>query len=109
MFDLSVFRGGFGDFQTLAHDADIEQYVYCIFGPEGNVESYKMIVGWTMLPADVLLHVIDVEGTEENFDIQAHIEKHGIQLVLLRDFVGPYGCEIHQDFQLDSSSENKSE
>lgn len=96
------FKGSFGDFETLAHDIDIGKYVFCIYGPNGDIEAYKMIVGWTVLPYDIMLHVIDVEGTEGNFEVDTHLEKNGVQLVMLKDFIGPLGAEIHADFQLDA-------
>lgn len=98
------FKGSFGDFETLAHDVDLGKYVFCIYGPEGNLEAYKMIVGYTQLPYDILLHVVDVEGTDVSFEVDDHLEKHGVQLVLLKDFIGPYGVEIHKDFQLGAAS-----
>lgn len=99
MLDLTAFRGQFGDFETLALDTDLDKFVFCIYGPDGGIEAYKMIVGWTQTPSDILLHVIDVEGTKEDFNVDEHIKEEGIQFVMLRDFVGPYGCEIHKDFQ----------
>lgn len=102
MSNLVDFIGQFGDFETLDHDVGLKNYVFCIYGPNGGVEAYKMIVGYTQLPYDILLHVIDVEGTESNFDLEDHIKKNGVQFVLLKDFIGPYGAEIHKDFQLDA-------
>lgn len=103
MADLTNFIGQFGDFETLDHDVTLGNYVFCIYGPKGDIESYKMIVGWTQLPYDILLHVIDVTDTDNNFDVQTHIKDDGVQLVLLKDFIGPYGVEIHKDFQLDAN------
>lgn len=101
MSNFGDFRGAFGDFETLAHDVDLSKYVCCIYGPDGNTEMYKMIVGWTVLPYDILLHVVDVKGTESaDFDVDDHMEKNGVQLVLLRDFIGKFGADIHPDFQL---------
>lgn len=100
MADLKNFIGQFGDFETLDHDAELGNYVFCIYGPNGDIEAYKMIVGWTKLPYDILLHVIDVEGTGDDFTVQSHVDKEGVQLVMLKDFIGPYGVEIHKDFQL---------
>ena len=100
MADVKEFRGQFGDFETLAHDCGIENFTFCSYGPDGTIEAYKMIVGFTQLPYDILLHVIDVENTGGDFDVDTHMEKEGVQLVFLKDFVGKYGVEIHPDFQL---------
>lgn len=97
---IKEFQGQFGDFETLAYDVEIGRFVFCTYGPEGDIESYKMIVGFTQLPYDVLLHIIDVEGTEANFTPEDHMEKEGIELVFLKDFIGKYGVQIHPDFQL---------
>ncbi len=107
MADLKNFIGKFGDFETLDHDVDLSNYVFCIYGPDGAIESYKMIVGWTKLPYDVLLHVIDVEDTESGFTVEDHAEDYGVQFVFLKNFIGPYGADIHKDFQLypDSSED----
>lgn len=103
MVDLKDFRGFFGDFQTLDHDVDLKKFVMCSYGPDGKTETYKVIIGCTILPYDVLLHVIDVEDAEDNVDIDNHIENHGVQLVFLKDFIGAFGVEIHPDFQFDSN------
>lgn len=100
MSNFGDFRGAFGDFETFAHDVELSKYVFCIYGPDGDIEMYKIVVGWTVLPYDILLHVVEVEGTESNFDLDDHLEKNGVQLVLLRDFIGKFGVEIHPDFQL---------
>lgn len=105
MANLKEFIGSFGDFETLAHDVDLKNYVFCSYGPAGDIEMYKMIVGYTQLPYDILLHVIDVENTGENFTIEDHIEKEGVELVFLKDFIGQYGVEIHPDFQLGADRE----
>lgn len=102
MSNLTDFIGQFGDFETLDHDVNIGNYVFCIYGPKGDIESYKMIVGWTQLPYDILLHVIDVTDSDSNFDVHEYVKDNGVQLVLLKDFIGPYGVEIHKDFQLDA-------
>lgn len=103
------FCGAYGDFETMAHDVDLGKYVFCSYGPDGGVENYKMIVGWTVLPYDILLHVVDVADTESNFDLEDHMEKDGVQLVLLKDFIGKYGAEIHPDFQLGADSDTQYE
>lgn len=97
---FSNFIGQFGDFETLDHDVDLGQYVFCTFGPDGEVEHYKMIVGWTKLPYDILLHVIDVENTDPDFNVKTHCERRGVQFVLLKDFIGSCGVDVHPDFQL---------
>lgn len=103
MVDLTAFHGAFGDFQTLALDADFDRMVFCSYGPTGEVESYKVIVGYTVLPYDILLHIIDVQDVEdENFDINSLIQKYGVELCFLKNFIGDYGAEVHPDFQFNS-------
>lgn len=104
MTDYKDFIGAFGDFATLVHDTDITNYVFCSYA-DGAVEMYKMIVGYTVLPYDILLHVIDVEGTEADFTVESHVEKNGVQFVFLKDFIGKYGVDIHPSFQLQLEAE----
>lgn len=100
MADMKDFIGAFGDFETMAHDVDLKNFVFCSYGPAGEIEMYKMIVGYTVLPYDILLHVIDVESTPADFTVESHVEKEGVQFVFLKDFIGQYGVDIHPDFQL---------
>lgn len=102
MNSFGDFRGSFGDFETLAHDTDISKYVFCVYGSDGeHLESYKIIVGWTVLPYDIMLHVIDVQDADEkNFDVRDHMEKNGVQFIMLKDFIGKYGADTHPDYQL---------
>ena len=37
MADLKNFIGKFGDFETLDHDVDLSNYVFCIYGPPGPI------------------------------------------------------------------------
>lgn len=104
--NIRDFFGSFGDFETFAHDADLGKYVFEIYG-DGSGDGYKMIVGWTQLPYDILLHIIDVEDAEapaSGFDPVEHARKNGVEMVFLKDFIGKYGASIHPDFQIDSSS-----
>lgn len=105
MVDIKEFIGQFGDFDTMAHDVDLKNYVFCSYGPAGEIEMYKMVVGYTVLPYDILLHVIDVEDTPDNFTVEDHVDKEGVQLVFLKDFIGQFGVEIHPDFQLGAHRE----
>lgn len=102
MFELSDFFGRFGDFQTLDLDATLSKYVFCVHGPNGDIEAYKMIVGWTQLPYDYLLHIISAENLTTDHigeEFRSYVNGNGIEFIFLKDFIGAYGAEIHPDFQ----------
>ena len=110
MAQIKDFIGGFGDFETLAHDVDLSRMVFCTYGPEGDTELYFSIVGYTVLPYDIMLHLTDMESTEcssEDFDVGEHVQKHGICFMLLRDFLTKFGAEVSPDFQLDASADEE--
>lgn len=47
----------------------------------------------------MLLHLIDVEDApEEGFDVSEYVQKNGIEMVFLKDFIGKYGATLHPDF-----------
>lgn len=109
MVQLEDFIGAFGDFETLAHDVDLSKVVFCSYGPDGDTELYFSIVGYTVLPYDIMLHLTDMDSTDsvKDFDLKEHVKKHGLYFMLLRDFLTKYGAEVSPDFQLETSYEQE--
>ena len=63
--DISDFKGAFGDWQTFWQDTDLRYYNLIIdFAvKEGDIyQSLYRIIGWTKIPKDILLHVIDMSN-----------------------------------------------
>lgn len=112
MSNLSDFAGAFGDFTTMALDtgllkgAVIKMWYHPDGEPDGSeMPFYKVIVGYTMLPTDVLLHIVDVEEEPDDVDIDELIERAGIEFHLLSRFCGRHGFSILPRDQFNSEAE----
>lgn len=104
--DLLDFTGGFGDFPTLAHDTELLKgaVIKMWYHPDGEPDGsempfYKVIVGYTLLPNDILLHVIDVEDEPDDADVDEVISRRGIEFHLLSRFCGKHGFSIEPRHQ----------
>ena len=94
------FCGGYGDFETLFHDVDLDKY--CIrfwYHPDNEPEGsetlfYKKIVGYTLLPTDILLHLVSVENVDDISDNAELVKENGVQFYLLSRLCGRHGFEI---------------
>lgn len=94
-----TFSSGFGDFATLFHDADLYSFVIRSFYTDDsdsdfNIDGearYHMIVGYTELQNDILLHLVDVEGVDswDEFD-----DTESVSFELLSAFIGQHGFQI---------------
>lgn len=63
--------------------------------PDGSeIPFYKVIVGYTMLPNDILLHLVDVEGEPDDVDIDELIKRQGIEFHLMSRVCGRHGFSI---------------
>ena len=83
--DISDFKGAFGDWQTFWQDTDLRYYNLTIdfFVREGDIyRSLYRIIGWTKIPKDILLHVIDMSNYA---DEELAIKASGIQFIRLSD------------------------
>lgn len=91
-----AFRGGYGDWTTMALDTDITNYVIRVwFDPKSTTEIapldlYFKIIGYTELPNDILLHLVSVE--DEPAEDSAN--RHGVTFQLLSNLCGRHGFEI---------------
>lgn len=82
--DISDFKGAFGDWQTFWHDTGLEYYNIVIesIGEEDIYRSLYRIIGWTKIPKDILLHVIDMSNYA---DEELAVKASGIQFIRLSD------------------------
>ena len=95
--DISDFKGAFGDWQTFWHDTDLEYYNIVIesIGEEDIYRSLYRIIGWTKIPKDILLHVIDMSNYA---DEELAIKASGIQFIRLSDIKKMTIYPSDQDF-----------
>lgn len=82
--DISDFKGAFGDWQTFWQDTGLEYYNIVIesVGEEDIHRSLYRVIGWTKIPKDILLHVIDMSNYA---DEELAIKASGIQFIRLSD------------------------
>lgn len=83
--DLLALCGGFSSFRDLFNQVDLSNLVLRYwFGDD--LPIFKVIVGYTDLGDDILLHVVDAEGTTTNTEaINIALRDFGIQLVRLSE------------------------
>lgn len=99
-----IFSRGHGDFETLFHDTDLEQFVICFFtaeGEPGEFPNYKMIIGYTELPDDIMLHLVDMEGVDTFVDADNEAARHGVEFRSLKGILAGGGFRITPRDQLD--------
>ena len=82
--DISDFKSAFGDWQTFWQDTGLEYYNIVIesIGEEDIYRSLYRIIGWTKIPKDILLHVIDMSNYA---DEELAVKASGIQFIRLSD------------------------
>lgn len=83
--DINDFKGGFEDWQNFWQNAYIERYNVIIdftIREEDIYRSLYRIIGWTKIPKDILLHVIDVSNYD---DEELAIKAGGVQFIRLSD------------------------
>lgn len=82
--DISDFKGAFGDWQTFWHDTSLEYYNIVIesIGEEDIYRSLYRIIGWTKIPKDILLHIMDMSLYA---DEELAVKASGIQFIRLSD------------------------
>lgn len=80
--DINDFKGCFGDWDTLWQDTDIKYYNIVIesIGEEDTYCHLYRIIGWTKIPKDILLHVMDMSNYA---DEELAIKASGIQFIRL--------------------------
>lgn len=89
---LFKLTGSFASFPELFKNADLGNLI-CRFY-DGGYAVYKTIIGFTMLPNDIMLHMVDVEEIDETPLIEIAIERYGIEMRLLSTMMGESGLDI---------------
>lgn len=99
MTEINDFFGGFGDFGTFFHDTNLDSRVIRFY-VDGDIAMNKIIVGYTELPNDILLHMIDVDNCIDWEDYDEMVEKGDMEFQLLSKMLGDTGFEILDRDQL---------
>lgn len=102
MKDLMDFTGGFADFETLFSDTDFDEYVIRFYHNDnptrpGNNDGhafFKVVIGYTALGNDILLHMVDAEAADTWDEIYENAERYGVEFQLLSKMLGNHGFEI---------------
>lgn len=93
MRDFGNFIGGFGDFETMMHDTELEDFIVRIYTEDGYA-MFKNILGWTMLSDDVMLTMIDAEGYDDDDELFDSIDHQGVEFRSLKQILKDGGIDI---------------
>ena len=95
--NIDDFKDVFADWQTFWQDADIKYYNIVIesIGEESTYYHLYRIIGWTKIPKDILLHVIDMSNYA---DEELAIKASGIQFIRLSNIKKMTIYPSDQDF-----------
>ena len=96
--DIDNFKGVFADWQTFWQDADLNYYniVVVLNGDKSDIYLHLYrIIGWTKIPTDILLHVIDISNYA---DEELAVKASGIQFIRLSDIKKMTIYPSDQDF-----------
>lgn len=108
-----TFSGEHGDFSTLFHDTDFEQFVIRYFqavGEPHEFASYKMVIGFTSLDnGDIMLHMVDAEGVDTFEELDSAADRHGVEFRLLSTIMQEGGFNIYPGDQLAGVLEDEDE
>lgn len=83
--DINDFKGCFGDWQTFWQDTGLDYYnltIDFVVREENIYHRLYRLIGWTKIPKDILLHVIDMSNYA---DEELAIKASGIQFIRLSD------------------------
>ena len=83
--DINDFKGCFGDWDTLWLDTILYScniVIDFVVREEDIYNSLYRIIGWTKIPKDILLHVIDMSNYA---DEELAVKASGIQFIRLSD------------------------
>lgn len=80
--DINDFKGCFGDWETLWLDTILYNYNIVIesIGEEDTYHHLYRIIGWTKIPKDILLHIMDMSIYA---DEELAVKASGIQFIRL--------------------------
>lgn len=96
--DIDNFKGCFGDWQTFWQDADLNYYniVVEFNGDKSDIYLHLYrIIGWTKIPKDILLHVMDISNYA---DEELAVKASGIQFIRLSNIKKMTIYPSDQDF-----------
>ena len=96
--DINDFKGCFGDWDTLWLDTILYKCNLTIDFAVREEDIYRSlyhIIGWTKIPKDILLHVIDMSNYA---DEELAIKASGIQFIRLSDIKKMTIYPSDQDF-----------
>lgn len=109
----NTFRGEHGDFSTLFHDCDLEQFVIRYFHDPGGANEFpyfKVIIGFTSMDnGDVMLHLVDAEGVDNFEELERAGARHGVEFRMLSDIMKDGGFAIYPGDQLEDEGEDEDE
>lgn len=94
------FMGGFKSFYDLTENTTLlGKIIVFWFIPEGGTEQdmvaiTKRIVGFTNIPNDVMLHLIEVDTSENPPTYEEQMEANGVQFIKLSTVLGDRGMAI---------------
>lgn len=105
MDNIYDFCGSFDSFDELLHETVMYERVVRFFVDGEAV--YKVIVGSTKIPNDILLHMVDAEGMTDISEIDEAIENFGLEFQKLSTLLGADGMEIVPFDQLDDDNDDE--
>ena len=95
MLNIKEFIGHFGDFYTLAHDTDLENFVVRRWNETGDDATFYYIIGSVPIGNELFLIVTTAEGVEDHYEA---VEKYGVSIIAAKEFF-EYGIEIRPNDQ----------
>lgn len=88
-----IFSNGFDSFEDLFDDTDLDNYVIRFYDEDGSA-IFKMITGYTLLPNDILLHLVDTEGCDTLDEVLESMKEYGTSFRTLSSIAGRDGFDI---------------
>lgn len=107
MENIFDFCGNFDSFDELMDETEMYEKVVRFFTEDGDA-VYKIIVGSTAIPGDILLHMVDAEGMTDISEIDEAIKNFGLEFQKLSTLLGTDGMEIVPFDQLDDEDNEQS-
>lgn len=95
MANIRDLFGYFGDFQTLVHDAELQDFIIRLWGTDGGHQDFYM-VGATILPDnDVMCHLVIADESTKDYSLKEIADTYGIAFSKLSIMLAN-GLEIHK-------------
>ena len=102
-----TFAHCFGDFETMFLDTDLNGWVIRSYYDEHDGDTldgtakYHVIVGYTQLPDDILLHLASAENVNSYDELEDSIQSHGLTFERMSTFINRHGFAIYPMDQFD--------